>query len=68
MYSRNTLLQTESTPFVFTTEFTDANPEFRNTTVMPPLLPPRMENNRLVLTRAGISKKHRNSNTGANKR
>ena len=67
MYSRKTLLETESTPFVFTTEFTDANPEFRNTTVMPPIFPPRMENNRLVLERARPAKrkKPRNSNADA---
>ena len=66
MYSSKGLLKGESAPFVFTTEFTDANPEFRKTTVMPPLLPPRMEKTGLVLTRARLDPiKPRNSNTGA---
>jgi hypothetical protein len=66
MYCRKALLEAESTPFVFTTEFTDANPEFRKTTVMPPIFPPRLENNRLVLDRVRL-KKPRNSNAGGNK-
>ena len=65
MYCRKALLEAESTPFVFTTEFTDANPEFRKTTVMPPCFPPKMEKGGLVLTRAsGLKKRPRNSNTG----
>ena len=69
MYCRDTLLKTESTPFVFTTEFTDANPEFKKTTVMPPIFPPRLEHGRLVLERTRPPKKKpRNSNTGGNEK
>ena len=72
MYSRDALLKAESEPepFVFTTEFTDANPEFRNTSVMPSCRPPRLENNRLILERVSARtgalkrKQKRNSNAG----